>query len=173
MNTGRTHFTPETARIAGAKGGVLSGISKSEAEKKRLQSMQEAITSITYVDHRVTRTRKQIALIEDRILQCSQNGDSKKAKEWGDTLARLNEIERQLAGRPMPGSLKPQQPRRNSASSEPIPEPIQAAPMPVAPVAPAPAKTPQARLNCGVAPTMYSVQLFSDDPQKPQSSEVA
>ena len=121
----------------------------------------------------LNRVRKQIALCQNNIDVSMAKRESKASKEWTDALSRLNEIERQLAGRPMPGSLKPQQPRRNSASSEPIPEPIQATPMPVAPVAPAPAKTPQARSNCGVPPTMYSVPLFAGDPQKPQSSEVA
>ena len=110
------------------------------------------------------RVRKQIRIVLARI---EESKDSKTTKEWTDAFSRLAEVERQLAGRPMPGSLKPQQPRRANASSEPIPEPIQAAPMPVAQGSPAPAKTPQARLNCGVAPTMYSVQLFVGDPQQP------
>lgn len=43
--------------------------------------------------------------------------DSKRIKEMADSLYRLSELERQLAGRPLPGSLKPVQERTRSRSS--------------------------------------------------------
>ena len=81
--------------------------------------------AIDYTTIRLMRVRKQL----DRLdALASEETDPKRCKEFADATSRLQEQERQLAGRPLPGTLKPsaRQPKR----TEP-PEPIQ--PVVVAP----------------------------------------
>ena len=68
------------------------------------------------------RIRKQIALVQDQMDNFLETGETKPLKELSDCLARLAEIERQLAGRPLPGSLRPKSEKSKripSATSEP------------------------------------------------------
>lgn len=47
--------------------------------------------------------------------------DAQKIDRLASALARLNEIERQLANRPLPGSWKPERPKQvKAARAEPI-----------------------------------------------------
>lgn len=87
-------FTADTARAAQLKG----------AEIRRL-------TSDSHTNGRLATVRKQLDALDKRM-------DEQLVKEPLDPLAidqisralgRLAEIERQLAGRPMPGSLRPRQ----------------------------------------------------------------
>lgn len=64
-------------------------------------------------------TRAQMRLVQKRIEEAAEAGDSKGCKEWTDALSRLAELERQLAGRPMPGSLKPTAPKRRAVDIAP------------------------------------------------------
>ena len=67
----------------------------------------------------IYRARKQIeTLFEAMLIEI----DPAKIDKYASALSRLNEIERVLEGRPMPGSLKPRQPRAIENSAEPVPE---------------------------------------------------
>ena len=53
---------------------------------------------------RLARTRKQLAQV-DRMLEAAT--DAREVKSLADALARLADMERILAGRPLPGSRRP------------------------------------------------------------------
>ena len=57
-----------------------------------------------YLAKRLTRTRKQIDALCSLI---DNETDPQKLDRLASALARLSEIERQLANRPLPGSFKP------------------------------------------------------------------
>lgn len=73
--------------------------------------------------------------IRERMREClnRMKGARTGCEKQAVALGKLAEIERQLAGRPMPGSLKPaaaKSPRSSTSHSMPDPEPVQADPVP-------------------------------------------
>lgn len=77
---------------------------------------------------------EMLIAIRDRMRECvhRMRGAPAGCDKHAAALGKLAEIERQLAGRPMPGSLKPAQPKASRSSSfvthgEPEPEPAPAA----------------------------------------------
>ena len=103
-------FTSETAAEMGRR--------SAEARRKRDEFVRSTISAIetipahqrqtpTFTDKSLLRVRIQINRIHDQIDEAI-TGDPKKLKELAESLARLNEIERQLSGRPLPGTLKPE-----------------------------------------------------------------
>ena len=83
--------------------------------------------SLDYTAIRLMRVRKQLDRLDELA---SEETDPKRCKEFADATSRLQEQERQLAGRPLPGTLKPSSrngPARPSISpavpSTPTPEP--------------------------------------------------
>lgn len=100
--------------------GKLSGISRREhgtnRPKKPKENLPEQITG--YAKEVLTRTRKQVRATLDML---AIETDPQKLDRLASALARLNEIERQLANRPLPGSWKPQAPKpARTARAEPI-----------------------------------------------------
>jgi hypothetical protein len=83
----------------------------------------------TGTDHyrvkRLLRTRRQIDMLDKQL---ESTTDYKALKSIADAIARLSEIERLLAGRPLPGSNRPrsEKPRRSSLTPEPTetPQPV-------------------------------------------------
>lgn len=126
-------FTPETAAINGRKGAIIRWTPKPPPPEP---AKPPPIATPTFADKTLLRVRKQIERLSDEIDDAIE-GDSKKLKELTDALARLNEVERQLSGRPLPGTLKPRQSRSD-------PAPIYAPPTPVQPPS-----TPQPVDDCG------------------------
>ena len=57
-----------------------------------------------YTVQRLARTRKQIEMLDEQLEEAP---DARAVKAIADALARLVEIERVLAGRPLPGSRRP------------------------------------------------------------------
>ena len=81
-----------------------------------------------YSKQTLLRVRKQVrsvlGMLETEI-------DPQKIDRLASALARLNEVERQLANRPLPGSWKPERPARaKQAWIDPTPAPM---PQPVVP----------------------------------------
>lgn len=100
--------------------GKLSGISRREhgtnRPKKPKENLPEQITG--YAKEVLTRTRKQVRATLDML---AAETDPQKLDRLASALARLNEIERQLANRPLPGSWKPERPKQvKAARAEPI-----------------------------------------------------
>ncbi len=72
-----------------------------------------------YISDRLARVRTQIDMLSD-MLEAEE--DPNKLDRLANAISRMSELERQLAGRPLPGSLKPTQARQaqRSATVEPI-----------------------------------------------------
>ena len=80
---------------------------------------------------------EMLIAIRDRMRECvhRMKGAPAGVDKHAAALGKLAEIERQLAGRPMPGSLKPaaaKSPRSSPSHAMPDPEPAQADPVPPA-----------------------------------------
>ena len=68
---------------------------------------------------RLIRVRKQLERLDD-MLEAEQ--DTKRIKELSDATTRLAEQERQLSGRPLPGTLRPDKPKSKPAQLPPAPD---------------------------------------------------
>mgnify|MGYP001613215445 CR=1 FL=1 len=84
---------------------------------------------------RLIRVRKQIDLLDTRIEEeiVKPDCDGQRVDRLASAISRLSEIERQLANRPMPGSLRPVV-QTHSPKSHPT-EPIPRSPAPAPPAA--------------------------------------
>ena len=72
-----------------------------------------------YTARRISVTRKQIRLLDDQLASCRIPKD---LKAIADAIYRLSDLERQLSGRPLPGTLKPERAvKRAVVWSEPEP----------------------------------------------------
>lgn len=73
-------------------------------QKPIVEQPQPTETVQDYTSIRLTRVRLQL----DRLdAMAAEETDTKRLKELADATSRLQEQERQLAGRPLPGTLKP------------------------------------------------------------------
>jgi hypothetical protein len=79
-------------------------------------------------------TRKQIKQLDAKLAACTIPKD---LKAIADAIGRLSEIERQLSGRPMPGTLRPARPGSiafrtfTDPQPEPLPDPVAPDPLPM------------------------------------------
>ncbi len=87
---------------------------KANEEKRRQLLAQaaaqaESITADDYLSRRVLRVRTQIELLSQRIDEEleKRSADGQKLNWLCSALERLQEQERELSGRPLPGTLKP------------------------------------------------------------------
>ena len=121
-----TQFTSENA-ASFAKRAWIVRKERKQAEIERQNNPVLAAEHLTelrqdcFAGKTLGRVRRQIALVQDAIDGSIESGESKQLKEYTDALSRLAEIERQLAGRPLPGSLRPDKPKtkRTVATSDP------------------------------------------------------
>lgn len=125
-------FTAANAQQMAAKGH------EGRRERKRLRELAEktgeqptnssSVNSDGYVVKQLFRTRKQIEML-NRQLESAP--DHRAVKSIADALARLTEIERILAGRPLPGSHRPKTVRSRSTSipQEPTEAPVSTPPI--------------------------------------------
>jgi hypothetical protein len=114
-------FTSETAAIQGKRGAIIRWTPKPTPPEP--QSLSAIVPPIAddYTARRIAVTRKQIRMMDDQLSTCSEPKDFKAIC---DALARLHEIERQLSGRPLPGTLKPSAPRPERRSRDFMPQPV-------------------------------------------------
>jgi hypothetical protein len=113
-----TRITPETAR----KFAELRKAAQAKREavaKEREAQAQENPNLPKYLLDRLARVRGQIDHINNLI---EDESDPQKLDRLASALYRFSEIERNLAGRPLPGSLKPSaaRSRRQSSSFAPV-----------------------------------------------------
>ena len=97
------------------------------AEENRLLQAAEASAQLPAnapddcVQRQIERVRKQVQLLQDRLE--AQTGadelDAAALDRIASAIARLSELERQLSGRPLPGSLRPQPPRKQIVFTPP------------------------------------------------------
>jgi hypothetical protein len=91
-----------------------------------LEVKEHVPPSDSYPDLVLARTRTQLDLVAGLITKELEGTDvdSKRIRELTDAQTRLSELERVLAGRPLPGSRKPAaEPRRKASQSSPAPIP--------------------------------------------------
>lgn len=125
-------FTSANAKQMAARGH------EGRRERKRLRELaettgeqptsQNSANSDGYVVKQLFRTRKQVEML-NRQLESAP--DHRAVKSIADALARLTEIERILAGRPLPGSHRPKAVRARSAPTpqEPTEAPVSTPPI--------------------------------------------
>ncbi len=112
---------------------------KAAAEQAEQQKHeQKLLPQDDYIQRRIARVREQIEMLSDML---DQEEDPNKLDRLASAIDRLDEMERKHAGRPLPGSLKPSQPRQQqrSATVEPIGPAPQSSAVQGHPSAPGPA----------------------------------
>lgn len=122
-------FTPANAREMALR-SVLARKAAKDAENSQApnESLQATEQSEDYTEQRLTRTRKQIDMLSDAL---EEEDDPQRIDRLASAIARLSEIERQLANRPLPGSLKPSsKPSRGQSYPTLDPRPIEPVPGP-------------------------------------------
>jgi hypothetical protein len=111
-------FTRENARTMAVRGHQL--------RKQRLEELRIAANPVplpadnSYVERRLARVRQQIENLSDML---ESEKEPAKLDRLASCLARLSEIERQLANRPLPGSRRPA-PDRSRNHFVPLPPPV-------------------------------------------------
>lgn len=111
-------FTQDNAKLYSARGNIAKwkmGIVRKHPPLTAEEKLQR------YVNERVKRVRKQLEKLETWMIE---EVDAQKLDRVASAYARLSEVERQLSGRPMPGSLKPSSATRKR--SEPAGDPTPA-----------------------------------------------
>ena len=102
-------FTPETASEMGSKGNAIRWSRPRQPKSPQLAIAEypriNATIADEYTQRRITVTRKQIRLLDDQLASCRIPKD---LKAIADAIYRLSDLERQLSGRPLPGTLKPE-----------------------------------------------------------------
>lgn len=72
--------------------------------RKEMQARNGNDMLSAYVNRRLSRVRRHVDMLSDML---EQETNAKALDQLASALSRLCEIERQLAGRPLPGSLRP------------------------------------------------------------------
>lgn len=113
-------FTKETAAEMARRSH-----SPDSARNKPAEPPQEPAIGLDYTAIRLMRVRKQLDRLDELA---SEETDPKRCKEFADATSRLQEQERQLAGRPLPGTLKPSSKAPRATQTLPEPTPIEPTP---------------------------------------------
>lgn len=107
-------FTPEVARMNAAKSAEVR---RANAQAKRNGITPLASTDAAYLRKRLARVRLQI---EDMNKRLDAEQDPQAVQWIVNSIYRLTELERVIAGRPLPGQLKPVAARPARPSAEPL-----------------------------------------------------
>lgn len=105
-------ITPETAkeyarRSAEARARIAQerkDVNKAQAIIAEAKALSDPNSEEGYRLERLIRTRKQLSQLDEQL---EGETDPKAVKAICDAIARLAEVERILAGRPLPGSHRP------------------------------------------------------------------
>lgn len=123
-------FTAETAAKAARLSVIARKANQTDREREELAEKQRELAAekagVSYTDKTLARVRLQLDKVYDAFLveARKRRPDAAKLDKLASAQARLYEQERQLANRPLPGSLKPvvEKPKRSSPLPEPEPE---------------------------------------------------
>jgi len=115
-------FTSETAAEFGRRSAIARKLKKEQAAQAKLEAelaRAEAVknplpASYEFAAKTLKRVRKQLVKLFEFM---EAESDPQKIDRLASALARLAELERQLSGRPLPGSLKPRQEKSRPATS--------------------------------------------------------
>lgn len=102
-------FSSDSARAAGAKGNATQARLRAAAGIHRAQVAELAAIPSEYASSRLIRVRDLLNQIDSQLAAELLRAvpDSRRLKELADAAHRLQEQERTLAGRPLPGSRRP------------------------------------------------------------------
>ncbi len=135
----RSLFTPENAKIMRQRSeeakkrnklAMEQRLQAAEAQAAIAQPLIAAAVAKTvqnpasYLQERLSRTREQIAALDDQMRSAVNVGDSKAIQAISVAVKNLYEIEGNLAGRPKPGVRRPgrEKPVRAGAGEAPLME---------------------------------------------------
>lgn len=112
-----TKFTSETAKIAAQKSAESRRQTPLRAVPTGYKVVPAAMVDVelnvptgpSYAEQRLARVRNQLDLVDCRIREeaAKQTPDGQLLNWLAAAQARLNDQERELSGRPLPGTLKP------------------------------------------------------------------
>jgi hypothetical protein len=108
-------FDSEKARAAALKSVESKRLKKLEQAKLCLPDAVKASPASNYVAERLVQVRAQIAKLDRRILETR---DAQKINWLASAVSKLQEMERILAGRPLPGQLRPKSANTRQTASE-------------------------------------------------------
>jgi hypothetical protein len=138
-------FTPDNARDMSERGKVaLARIRENRRDLAgKVAALAEKIAELSErpvdnVDARLVRVRKQLDMLNTAMDNALAGGmpNPMTVRGLADSIARLSEVERILAGKPLPGSLKPStRSPRSSTTTQREPEPADSTPPVVVPPA--------------------------------------
>lgn len=126
-------FTPANSREMQRRSAEARRAKKAKAT----QPTEQPLELPEYLALRLVRARKQIDQVSTML---EKERDAQKIDRLASALYRLSELERTLANRPLPGSLKPAPARR--ARSQASYGPIETASEPAQPLTEPPNGTP-------------------------------
>lgn len=144
----RVLFTKETARLMSVKAIAARRANKAKRKSvdRKLEELEDKITALRfdkpsqpehgYAESRLLHVRAQLHQVDELIKKTS---DSETLDLLTRSQLRLSQQEFALAGRPMPGQLRPTQ-----AAARRVTIDLQSSPFGPAPVAPALPPVPQA-----------------------------
>lgn len=103
-------WTTETARAAAARSNAVQAAARSAKPPPLPGRAAAPSPEDGYAEQVLLRTRTQLDLVAQRILEelQSRKPDSRRLRDLSDAQRHLAEQERILAGRPLPGSRRPQ-----------------------------------------------------------------
>jgi hypothetical protein len=110
-------FTPERAAELARRGHAMR---KAEAEAVKVMAVANDTLKVDgYVAKRIVQVRRQIEGLNERLEAAV---DPKDIKALCDAISKLAELERVLAGRPLPGQRRPGKdaPTRRPATVSPL-----------------------------------------------------
>lgn len=102
----------------------LRAVAREKAIQDLTQKHVTAAQSDDFTNRRLLRVRKQLNMIDDAIddeLRKDDGPDGQRIDRLASASARLSEIERQLADRPLPGSRRPAPEKPSSRPSAAVP----------------------------------------------------
>ena len=119
-------FTVETARLAAAA-SVAARLAKAQRPQESEPAVPQPLPTVevdTFTARKIARVREQI----DRVEALLDDADEPQAVDrFANALTRLYDLERILAGRPLPGSRRPTEdraPRRQPRTEPAYPAPV-------------------------------------------------
>jgi len=93
-------FTIETAQEYAARSNAARRANK----ERNTQAVISGLPDDPYIRERVRRTREEIVRLEAGL---ANHPEPRDAAYLSTALSKLSELERQLSGRPLPGTLRP------------------------------------------------------------------
>jgi hypothetical protein len=96
-------FSPELARQMAVKAAEARRRKRAERIARAQEPIPEPEQPVEYVAERIARTRAHIERLDSKLLKAN---DPQEIKWLSDSIAKLQDVERILSGRPAPAPFK-------------------------------------------------------------------